>query len=252
MNTTVQGIHTSYTDTGTGKVIVALHGWGTNKENLAELCAGLSDSFRVIALDLPGFGSSEVPPPTWAVADYAQFVHDFLAQLDIGTVHAFIGHSFGGRICLKGLSTHLLLAQRLILIGSAGVKKSASFRNVLFMLIAKAGKGAARLPFLASHYKQARQALYAKAGSTDYLNAGPLEQVFKNVVSEDLRSAARHVTVPTLLIWGSEDTETPLSDARFFHQAITGSQLRIIQGASHFVHTEHPKKVLRWAQEFLA
>lgn len=252
MNLLVNQIKTAYDDEGEGKVILLLHGWGTSRDNFAELREALRDNYRVIVPDLPGFGDSDMPPSDWRVADYADFVANFLKALGIDNLYAIAVHSFGGRIAIKGLSTGVLQPEKLILIDAAGIGHSKSARNVAFAVVAKVGKTIMRLPGLRGQYKKAQQKLHEKAGSADYAEAGEMQQIFLNAIHEDLRDEVRCLMLPTLIIWGSEDNETPLSDARLFHATISGSQLKIVQGAGHFVHNEFPEKVAKFVREFLA
>ena len=62
---------------------------------------------------------------------------------------------------------------------------------------------------------------------------------------------AKNVTIPTLLIWGADDTETPLADGKKLSELISGSELKALNKAGHFVHKEKSKEVARLIQEFL-
>ena len=117
MKIIVQNLATEYLDEGTGEVVLFLHGWQDNLHTFDSLVSLLPPTLRIIRLDLPGFGKSEVPKETWDLNNYVQFVKDFIQKLDI-KVYAFIGHSFGGRIVIKGEATKNLQAQKIILIGS--------------------------------------------------------------------------------------------------------------------------------------
>ena len=251
MHITVCGLRIAYDDVGSGKSLLFLHGWGTSKENFIELREALQNEYRIIIPDLPGFGDSAMPPADWQVADYVSFVAEFLQALGVDGVYGLVVHSFGGRVAIKGLSTGLLRSEKLVLIDAAGIGHSRSARNVAYAVVAKVGKVVMRLPLLRGKYDKARQKLHEQAGSADYASAGEMQQIFLNTIHEDLREQVCELTLPTLIVWGSEDNETPLSDARFLHANIPGSTLKIIQGASHFVHNEHPKKVLQFIEEFL-
>ena len=251
MKKRIDGLEVNYIDEGTGRPLVFLHGWGTSAANMWPLAEAFSERHRVIVLDFPGFGESVRPEATWKVMDYAQFLVKFLAELGIERPHALIGHSFGGRVSIKALGTGLLESDKLILIDSAGVKPSDSMRKLAYKLIAKSGKAALSAPGLRRFSSKARAKLYESAGSTDYMNAEGMRDILIATVGEDLKENAKTITVPTLIVWGSEDKETPLSDARFFHTASAGSQLKIIQGAGHFAHTDAPRKVARFMREFL-
>lgn len=237
-----------YEGAGTGPVILLLHGWMQSLHTFDALVPALSISFRVIRLDLPGFGGSEPPKSAWGVGEYARFVRDFCEKLQIQP-EIVLGHSFSGRIAAKGTAEGVLRPKKLILIASAGLAKHKTVRSRLFWIVAKAGKMGLFL-FPRSVQDRFRRRLYEKAGS-EYLDAGPLKDTFLLVTREDLSEAARKIHVPTLLIWGENDTETPLSDGRRLKELISGARLKILNGAGHFVHQEKPVEVARLISEFL-
>src|SRR5262249_50057426 len=82
---------------GEGSAVVVLHGWGASVDAVASIQDGLSDEFRVVSLDLPGFGQSELPPSGWGSPEYADLVAEALGRLGLGRVD-LIGHSFGGKL----------------------------------------------------------------------------------------------------------------------------------------------------------
>jgi pimeloyl-ACP methyl ester carboxylesterase len=74
-------------------------------------------------------------------------------------------------------------------------------------------------------------------GSTDYLAAGELRQVFVRVVNEDLTEVAKAVVCPTLLLWGADDQEAPISLAVRYQHLIQGSpQLEILAHKDHHLY----------------
>lgn len=251
MQRIIQNLAVRYDDEGSGPLIVMLHGWGTSGADFAELAGTLAAEYRVIRVDFPGFGGSEQPSEDWHVSEYTQFVAALLDKLDIRQPHALIGHSFGGRVALKGLATGVLSADKLILVGAAGVKRADSARNTTLRVVAKTGKALLSLPGLRRVSGSARGRLYRSIGSQDYLQSGTMRQIFLNTINEDLSGYADRITQPTLLIWGSEDDQAPLADGKFFHEHIRGSRLKIAASAGHFVHHDEPIQVARWVREFL-
>ena len=249
MKIIVQNLATEYLDEGTGKVVLFLHGWQDNLHTFDSLASHLSPTRRVIRLDLPGFGKSEVPKESWNLDNYVQFVKEFIEKLDI-KVYALVGHSFGGRIAIKGEATKNLQAQKIILIGSAGIAKSRTFRNSTLKLLAKIGGLITYIPPLIFWRGGLRKRMYSFIGS-DYLNTGKLKETFLKIISEDLSASARKITTPTLLIWGESDTETPLSDGKQLAGLIADSKLKVISEAGHFVHKEKLQEVAKLVQEFL-
>lgn len=253
MNLVVNGILLHYRESGKpgAPVVLMLHGWGATSASLDSLAAALAQDFRVIQLDLPGFGGSEVPPPDWHVADYAQLVQDFVAKAKLAPLHTVIGHSFGGRVAIKALGTGLLAPDRLVLIGAPAVARHRTFRNQFYKAAAKTGKAVTALPGLGHLRHRLRQRLYATTGSTDYLNAGPMRQIFLHAVREDLRSVASQISAPTLLVWGEQDRDAPLVDAHALAAEIPHSQLEIVPGAGHYTFLDAPGPVANAVKGFL-
>ena len=254
MNIVVNNLLTSYLESGPAgaPVVLMLHGWGTNSRTFDGLVRDLTPKYRVLCLDLPGFGSGQSPPAAWHIHDYATFVQAFLHKLEIRRQHAIIGHSFGGRIAIKAVGTRLLEPSRLILMDSAGVRHSASVPNQIFKVIAKTGKAATSLPGLSRLRGKLRRNLYRAAGSSDYLTAGALRQTFINTINEDIQPDAARITIPTLLIWGAADTDTPSTDGRTLANLIPHSTFSLVAGAGHFVHHDAPDRVAALIDEFLA
>ena len=251
MKCIVNGLMTEYTQRGSGPVVVLLHGWGTDASNMQQIAQGLGDQYTVVAVDLPGFGRSEQPHEAWGVGDYALYVNNLLKKLNIEQVYTLVGHSFGGRICIKAVSERIISPDKIVLIGSAGVKHSDNLRNSSYRLIAKSGKALLSLPGLSRFSQAARKRLYAQAGASDDLQAGGMKDIFQATINEDLSQNASNITIPALLIWGGNDDQAPIEDARFLKTAMPNASLKVIEAASHFVHNEYPDKVNRWIKDFL-
>jgi pimeloyl-ACP methyl ester carboxylesterase len=248
MKIIVQNLAMEYRDDGSGKVLLFLHGWQDSLQNFNTLSSLLAPKYRIICLDLPGFGKSEMPKEAWNLDRYIDFVSDFIKKLNL-EVYALVGHSFGGRIIIKGEAENIFTAQKIILIGSAGITKRKTFRNYFFKIVAKVGKLVVYIPPLYFWKEALRKKMYSFVG-TDYANAGALQNTFLKIISEDLTDSAKKITVPSLLIWGENDTETPLSDGQRFNRLINNSQLEVLK-AGHFVHKEKSQEVAELIQKFL-
>jgi pimeloyl-ACP methyl ester carboxylesterase len=250
MNVIVNDLVTQYSLTGAGKLVVLLHGWGDNSRGLAGLNTQLSEHYRVVTLDLPGFGGTQLPPGIWGLDDYASFIRDFMAKLGLTQPYAIVGHSNGGAIAIRGCARHLLKPTKLILVAASGIRNNRSPRRRLLAVVAKVGKVATF--WLPGRYRQALRArLYGAAGS-DLLVVEALQATFKKIVHEDVQADAEQLALPTLLIYAENDQAVPLKFGQCYHSLIKKSRLEIIKDAGHFVHLDQPTQVQQLIEKFLA
>ncbi len=241
MNVTLRGMKLNYVDLGSGEPILVLHGWGSNLEVHRAMLEQLARGYRVLALDLPGFGESDEPPCAYGVDDFADVVLEFLQPFGFSSL-TLIGHSFGGRIIIKLANRTLPFAvRRIVLIDSAGIrpqptKKGGARRRRYRFLRAIAGFAPVRRLF-----PGALEALRKRFGSADYAAASPrMRECLVKTVNEDLTPLLPGVRSETLLIWGENDTATPLSDGQTMEKAMPNAGLAVIPNAGHFCFLEQP------------
>lgn len=247
--TTVLGLRTRYLVCGSGPPVLVLHGWGASIEAVYPIVTGLASVATVCALDLPGFGESELPPQPWGVEEYQAFVAAFMDALEIGEAPAIVGHSNGGRIAMRMAATEPARTSRLVLVDSAGIPAKRTLRWYRRVGMAKAGKYAAR--HLGAPGERARALLVGRAGSADYLAAGPMRPTLVKLVNADLRPFMPHIKVPTLLVWGSADAETPLPDGRRMERLIPDAGLVVLEGAGHYSYLDEPARFARIVSHFI-
>ncbi len=250
MKLIIQNIATEYHDEGKGQTLLFLHGWQDNSNAFDSLIPFLNSRFKIIRVDLPGFGKSEAPPAIWELNDYIIFVKNFISKLNLD-IYALVGHSFGGRIIIKGAAEKILDTEKIILISSAGISQNSILRNLLFKILAKAGALITFIPPLIFWRKKFRETMYRALGS-DYLEAGDLKETYLKIIKEDLSSSAQKITTPALLIWGADDRTTSLKDGKRLSQLIPNAKLEIIDQAGHFVCKEKPQEVAELISEFLS
>jgi len=241
-----------YKDEGSGRVLLLLHGWGTDMGTFDQMAEHLKKKFRVVRFDFPGFGQSPKPSDDWAVANYATLTRDLLDKLDIKQIYSIIAHSFGGRVIIKGLSIDALKPQKVVLIGAAGVKPHQNIKSLIYKIVAKIGKFLTSMPIINKLQPSLRKRLYGVVGSTDYLQAKQMKNIFQNVINEDLLPEIPDITIPTLLIWGENDSETPVNDAKLMLHSLKNGQLVIVPNAGHFVYTEAFDVVAKAMDDFLS
>ncbi len=252
MQKTVLGLKTEYIERGEGDIVLMLHGWGSRAElfdGLIELC---SHRYRVLSPDMPGFGGTEEPKEPWDVSKYADFILEFLKPYAPKSV-ILLGHSFGGRVILKLTKRELPFEiKKIILVDSAGIKPKKSLKQKLSLICYKTGKGVLSLPPIKAAFPEALEKMRKKRGSADYNSATPImRQTLVRVVNEDLKHTLSGIKAPTLLIWGTADTATPLKDAELMEKLIPDAGLVKVTGAGHYSFLEAPEYVGRVVASFL-
>ncbi len=246
-STEVNNLNISYQVAGEGDAVLLLHGWGAEAASFQPVFEWLAQSHTVYALDLPGFGKSQIPPTAWDTSDYAQFVKAFLEEFCIPKVH-LIGHSFGGRISIILSAEHPEKVDKLILVDSAGIRPPRTTKYYLRVGIAKVGKLLRRSGkpgiWLAN-------AMSARAGSKDYQEAGEMRTTLVKVVNQDLRALLPRISASTLLVWGEHDKDTPVSFGRIMEQEIPDAGLVILKEAGHFSYLDQFPQFCRIVASFL-
>jgi pimeloyl-ACP methyl ester carboxylesterase len=244
----IAGLSTRYLVRGSGPAVLVLHGWGASIETVFPIVAGLERVGTVYALDLPGFGQSAPPPQPWGVEEYQAFVASFMDVLGIERA-SIVGHSNGGRIAIGIASTEPRRVTKLVLVNSAGIRPKRTLRWYRRVAMAKLGKYAARL--LGGPGERLRALLIRRAGSTDYLAAGAMRPTLVRLVNSDLREHLPRIAVPTLLIWGADDTDTPLSAARLMEKLIPDAGLVVFEGAGHYSYLDQSSRFATVVSHFL-
>ena len=221
----------NYVQYGEGKDIVLLHGWGQNIEMMKFLGDRFSEDFRITILDFPGYGESPEPDSAWYISDYCDLVHELVTELKIKNP-IVIGHSFGGRVAIKYAS--LYEVDKLVLFGAPCIRKNKELDTKTKIL-----KWAKTLPGMNGIGEYMKNFI----GSRDYKAASPImRQVLVNTVNEDLSEDAKKINCPTLLIWGTSDTEAPIEEARELEKLLKDGALIELTG-THYAYLENLDQV---------
>ncbi len=236
-------------DAAAGPVeLIWAHGWGQTHAALLPLAQAMRRSARSILIDFPGFGASSLPPVPWSTADYADALAEWLGG-EKPARRVWIAHSFGCRVGLQLAARHPEMLDGLFLIAAAGLPPR---RTPWGRARVAARRWAFRLARLVTREGPARDRLRARFGSADYRAAGKLRPILVKAVSEDLTAAARAVRVPTVLIYGDQDRETPPELGMRFNALIPQSRLVVLRGFDHWnVLSEGHHQIIQRLTEFL-
>ncbi len=229
-----------------GKEIIFLHGWGNSTKTFSAQVEALKDKYHLYLIDLPGFGKSNEQIVPYNLDDYVNVLDTFIRTKKI-LDPVLIGHSFGGRVIIKYLSTHQV--SKVVLIASAGLKTKKSIKTKAKILLYKIKK---KWYQLTKNYVEYNY-LIKNSGSSDFQNASHiLRQTMVKVINEDLTKYLKKINAKTLLIWGNKDTETKIEEAYRFKSLIKDASLTIFNNAGHFVHLEEKENVNKIIEKFIS
>lgn len=253
MECVIDGLKLHYEAAGEGQTLLMLHGWGSNLQAFQCLVPALTEKYRVIRLDFPGFGESSPVPGVWGVDDYVDITVKFIQQMGL-TRLSLAGHSFGGRVIIKLNNRPNLpfTIEKNILIDSAGILPVKTLKKTVRQKVFKAGKAVLSLAPVKAVFPDALDQFRAHFGSADYNAAsGFLRDTMVKVINEDLQPYLAGIHCPTLLIWGDQDTATPMRDAHIMEKEIPDAGLVVVKNAGHFSFLKDPYLVIAVIQSFL-
>ncbi len=234
----IKDLEINYTQYGKGDDIVLLHGWGQNIEMMEPLGKNLCEKNRITILDFPGFGGSQIPNFAYTIYDYTELLKEFLDELKIENP-ILIGHSFGGRVAICYAARYKV--SKLVLLASP------------FRSLQKKGLKVKILKTLGSIKVLAGVREFAKnhMGSRDYREAsGVMRDVLVNTVNANLENEVKSIKCETLIIWGENDDEVPVSEAKELESRIEGSASIILPG-THYSYLENLGQVINILKHFI-
>lgn len=243
----------NYIKKGEGKTVLILPGWGASTDTYMPIIQAVSHYANVFCIDFPGFGGSEEPKESLKLDDYVAIVQEFVKKQEIKELD-LIGHSNGGRVIIKLMSQKDLgfKVNKIILIGSAGIVHEKKTSQKIKIKIYKGVKRVLERKPFKRIFSGMIEKMKNHVGSTDYRNASPvMKKTLVNLVNEDLRELLPNIKVPTLLIWGTKDTETPVEDAELMEKQIPDAGLVKIENGFHYVFLENSPYVNKIIETFL-
>lgn len=250
----ISGLKTEYTVTGDGAIpVVLLHGWGSSFDVYKGVMAALGDRCKFYAVNFPGCGGSETMKTPWNIDNYCDFVSEFLEFVGVDDKEAaFIGHSHGGRVILSLAGNKKISPQKIVLLDSAGIVAEKTPKQKRRAKRFKRIKKVLSLPVINKFSGGLLDSARKHYGSADYNAAPPvLRQTLVSLVNTDLRDILENIKCPTLLIWGENDTDTPLSSAELIKSKIADSGLCVIKGTGHFSFCQKPYEAAAILRAFI-
>ena len=239
----------------TGRPLVLLHGWGGSHASMGPIIRDMAPARRILAVDFPGHGQSPEPPCPWSVTEYCEITRALMAFEGFEGADV-IAHSFGGRVTLMLAAEHPEMVDRILLTGCAGLPNRAggtlSARTRAYKALRRIIDNAFTRRAFGARVDNWREALIQKFGSADYRALSPsMRPTFNLVINQDLTGCLEKIAAPTLLIWGVNDTATPIWMGEKMEKEIKDAALIRFEGAGHFAYLEQYPRFIAIAREFL-
>ncbi|MCK5725230.1 MAG: alpha/beta fold hydrolase [Thiotrichaceae bacterium] len=259
-----------YREKGQGQPLILLHGLAESSFTWRYLIDDLAKDYRVIAVDLKGFGQSPKPKDGhYSVYDQALAVRQLMddQQIENATI---IGHSLGGGVAL----TLALLdrpkvhrVNRLVLIDVAAYQQKLPS---MLRELKRPFLGLAGLYFVSPSFQAKKAYQYAfyneskipadgvKEATANFKRSGSryaLAQTVAQMIPDDIKNvASKYQNLPheTLIIWGDKDNVVPPQYGHRLHASLKNSQLTLLADVGHMPQEEAPKRVLKLIQQFIA
>jgi len=257
---------------GSGPPVVFVHGLGGSWQNwLENLPATAEAGYRAIAVDLPGFGASEMPREKSSISGYGRWVDSLCDALGTGPV-ALVGNSMGGFIGCEVAIKFPPRVERLVLVSAAGITIEHQRNDAVMGTLYRTERISKFLAtWLAAHAEglstrpRLRKALLRFVMAHPDRLPGPLisEQVrgsgkagflpaLEALTSYPIRERLPEVACPTLIVWGADDRLVPRRDADTFEELIPDSRKVVFEDTGHVAMLERPARFNRLVLDFLA
>lgn len=249
----IENINISYREKGSGEVLLLIHGIGGSLV-FDEVIKPLSAKFRVIVIDLPGFGNSDKPRIDYTIEFYSEFIRNFCVALNLERIN-LVGLSIGGMIAADFASKQPEKVVNLFLAGSAGLKSVTNCLNneiafKVFSFFMKyfvfSNRIALRRFQTGSFYNPKRIPKSVFDAFYNFLKMpGAKEAWFstlKNVLKIDRSffEKLKKINTNTVIIWGSDDRTFPVELADEFARHIEKSSVVVIPECGHTLTVEKP------------
>ena len=266
---TLQGMQVHLRDEGPRDdptPIILIHGTSASLHTWVDWVAALSPHRRVIRMDLPGFGlTGPAPDADYSMARYTGFMRDLLDLLNIDQA-VLAGNSLGGGIAWQTALAHPTRVRQLILVDATGYPLQPQSMPIGFRL--------AQIAWLAPVTQKIlpRQMIAASVrnvyGQPDKVSPALVDRYYELTLREGNRASLMQrfqyrssdaalageipqLSLPTLILWGSEDRLIPPDHGQRFHQDMAGSQLKMFKGLGHVPHEEDPEATVQAVKSFL-
>lgn len=262
----VGGVRVHYQERGAGDALVLIHGNNSSAYSWRDVFDELSKEFRVVALDLKGFGFTTKPEGDYRLETQAALVIGLMDQLKIERA-TLCGSSMGGGVALATAINYPQRVRSLILVDSSAFTEGRGGESLAPAYVRWPYIGGAVTALALTSDSLVREGLRKSFYDESKVTTERIEAYYRPLRTRDGQRAARlvrdqrdytriensldKIRQPTLIIWGAQDELILLEDGKRLHSQITGSQLVVFDNCGHLPQEEMPERFVREVSEFM-
>lgn len=250
---------------GSGEPVILLHGFGASTYSWRHVMPGLAVAFRVVAIDLNGFGYTQRPRSfeSYTREGQARLILDVMDELGFEKAH-LMGHSYGGGLSLFLASQHPERVRSLVLVDSSAPTYANDRRSVAASVKPLAGL------FLRSFVlrpRNVRRALLRSIHDDSLVTPELVREYYERLRVEGVVEAyygltapvhasavpvkLEEIRVPALIVWGSEDPLISVEAGRQAAARMPDAEFVVLEGVGHMPMEERPDGLVRIVLPFL-
>jgi pimeloyl-ACP methyl ester carboxylesterase len=255
--------HKEETNAESTRTVLALPGLLAPRTALEPMARLLAEHFRVVAVDLPGFGDSEKPPPSkypYTLSAFCEGLADLFGALSLPRAH-LLGHGFGGTVALHFAAEHPELIDRLCLVAPMGDLAERPVRQALLLPVVGglvfrqlAGRALFRAVYRSwVNGRASGPALdeYYESMTPPAARAALLATLRNGSGAQTLIADCRRVRAQTLFVWGANDRVFPITEGRAISREMPHAGFEVLP-LGHAPHEEAPERVASIVERFFA
>jgi pimeloyl-ACP methyl ester carboxylesterase len=264
----IEGTRVNYVEMGEGPPLVFVHGLAGCWQNWLENIPYFARSRRVIAVDLPGFGESDLPLEDITIPGYGRFVDAFMGEIGVER-GAIVGNSMGGFIAAEVAVSHPARVDKLVLVSAAGVMTVRAAQLALARGLARgfhrsAGRAYTRRDWIVRRRRMRKVLLYGVVRHPELLQPELVWEIasgggkpgfldaFSAILDYEISDRLPDIASPTLIVWGRDDRIVPVGGAYRYEQLVPNSRRVILEDTGHVPMIERPALFNRLLEDFLA
>ena len=259
----VAGMRVHYRDEGEGEALLLIHGILASLHTWEGWAKELKADYRVISLDLPGFGLTGPANFAYNRDNYIEFLHAFLEKLEVERV-TVVGNSLGGFFAWNYAIDHPEQVERLVLLDSAGYAQRVPFPMKLYTtpmlgeVTTKITPRSAIAANLRDVYGDPEKVTEETIDRYHELQLRPgnreaSKALFKYAVTQSDSDAEgiERIKMPTMILWGGDDDWVPTELTRYWQRDVPHAQVIIYPGVGHVPMEEIPEESVADLKRFL-